>query len=81
MEVDKEKGSPGIICILEKKKGGEKWRFRLLYWKGYKAKQCEQKKTAKFQRFQTVQGRKQWFWGSKSQEANINSFGGYPNSL
>lgn len=28
--------------------------------------------------FQRVQGRKQWFWSSKSQETNINSFGGYP---
>jgi len=58
MEVDREKGSPGIICILEKR---GKWGFGV-YWNGWVS--SEQKQTAKFQRFQTVQRRKQWFWSS-----------------
>lgn len=82
MEVDREKGSPGIICILEKKKGGKSGDLGYYIGKGIWLSSESRRKQRSFKRFQTVQeGRKQWFWSSKSQEANINSFGGYPNSL
>ena len=43
IEVDREKGSPGIICILEKK-------WRKLYWNIGGFGVVEQKQTATFQR-------------------------------
>lgn len=68
MEVDREKGSPGIICILEKKKGGKSGDLGYYIGKDIKLSSVSRRKQRSFKGFRQYKEENNGFGVAKAKK-------------